>query len=86
MQLDDLFAFLVMVMYTCDAVTVHLVCEFDPTTSANAIAELTLLKDLLGSNVEASKFQLDRSTFRISAVERILKINARRDRTDTGGD
>lgn len=86
MQLDDLFAFLVMVMYTCDAVTVHLVCEFDPTTSFNIIPELTLSKDLLGSNVEASKFQLDRSTFEISAVERILKINTRCDRTDTRGD
>ncbi|KAK6071121.1 hypothetical protein SCUP234_09824 [Seiridium cupressi] len=38
---DDLFAFLVMIMYTCDAATVHLVSP----------------KDMLGSNVEAAAFQ-----------------------------
>lgn len=31
-QLDDLFSFLVVIMYTCDAVTVHLVCKCNMVT------------------------------------------------------
>lgn len=27
LQMDDLFAFIVLIMYTCDAVTVHRVCR-----------------------------------------------------------
>jgi hypothetical protein len=30
LQLEDLFAGLVMIMYTCDAATVHLVCKYRP--------------------------------------------------------
>ncbi|KAF7516275.1 hypothetical protein G7054_g14222 [Neopestalotiopsis clavispora] len=44
---DDIFAAIVMIMYTCDAATVHLVLTTNIVT-----------KDMLGSNVEAATYQL----------------------------
>ena len=64
LQWDDFFAFLVMIMYSCDAATVHLVCKLMLATSRSVIVITTNSReDMLGSNVEASVFQTQRSTF-----------------------
>lgn len=42
LQMDDLFAFVVLIMYTCDAATVHLVCtsRLEPRPPASRVCAL----------------------------------------------
>lgn len=64
LQGDDLFAFIVAILYTVDAATVHIVCKYLVYLMLlDRDSQLILYaSDYAGTNVEAASVQATRST------------------------